>query len=431
MLRAQSLSPLAAAALGICVVLGAATYTAHASQSAALGGWPPPLDLSQSGGSDSKDPDLALLQNGDLHVIWMEPRGVTSTLFSTLHHAKSRDRGANWTYSQPLTPKGQDRFQPAMDADEYGVLHVVWVEGKTLGQLRYTSLPGGNWGEPEEITSTTSAMVSPDVVVATDTVHAVWSQMVPGPSGSQTDVFHSWSEAGGAWSPATATVETRFSSWSPRVAEDPSGNLHLVWEEDATPEEILYISGTVYASGTVWSMTTTVSAELSQAAITPDVAVGSDYRVHVVFGAYVDGQTDVQEIYHAAFQANDPGAVSPTLIPGSRVTVSHQLPKFASPAVALFGDDQVHVAWNGWKEADYQDANRIYYAVSEDGGVSWSWPVPASPRDTEPDGFACLAADAQYVHLVWQEKASSTDEDIYYARRFPVRMPLPLGLKEF
>jgi len=259
----------------------------------------------------------------------------------------------------------------------------------------------------------------------------VWSEMVFGSTGSQLDVFYSRSEAGGAWSPATTTVETRASSLNARVAAEPAGDLHVVWEENTSPHQIYYISGTVGTTGTLWSMPITVSLGLTQTATTPDIVVGSDDTVHVVFGANVSGQQYVQDIYYASFPVTDAGIVSATLIPGSRVKVSQLLPTYSSPAVALLGSDQVHVVWNGWKAGDYSDADRIYYAVSEDGGLSWSEPVPVSPRDGWPDGFPSLAADETFVHVVWQEKVSGMDQDIYYTRRFPVRIPFPLGLKVY
>jgi len=426
MLRGYSLSPLAAAVIGISVTILAATYTAHASRVAAQGGWPPPLDLSQSGDETSRGPELAMAQSGDLHVIWMEPGGVTFTVY----HAGSDDQGSNWTYSVPLTPAGSNRHNAAMDVDQYGILHSVWVEGTGLDQLWYAQLSGGSWQEMAMITQTKSFMMAPDVVVTPDFAHTVW--YANGPTGFQFDVFYSRSEAGGAWSPATTTVETRFSSRSPRVAADPAGDLHLVWEENTSPSEIYYISGTVETAETVWSIIpVTVSAGLPMTATTPHIVVGSDNTVHVVFGVDVENQQYVQDIYYASFPVTDSGVVSATLIPGSRVKVSQMLPTFASPAVALFGSEQVHVAWNGWKAGDYSDSDRIYYAVSEDGGLSWSDPVPVSPRDRWPDGFPALAADGQFVHLVWQEKVSSIDQDVYYTRRFPVRIPLPLALKAF
>jgi hypothetical protein len=426
----NSLSPLAGAVTGIWMTLMAATYTAYASQVAAQGGWPPSVEMSQHRDETSRGPELALAQNGDLHVIWMEPREITFTV----HHASSDDQGSNWTYSVPLTSAGSDREQGAMDVDQYGLVHTVWIEHPGGFELWYALLSGESWEEQTPITDTdpSTYLMVPDVVATSDFVHAVWSETNAGPGGSQMDIFYSRSEAGGAWSPATTTVTTTATSLGPRIAADTTGNLHLVWEENTSPRQIYYISGTVYTTETVWSKKPiTVSAGLTQTATTPDIVVGSDDIVHIVFAVDMENEQDVQDVYYASFPAWDPGAVSASLLPSSRVTVSQLLPTYASPALALFGDDQVHVAWNGWKAGDNYDSDRIYYATSGDGGLSWSKPVPVSPKDSRPDGFPRLAADETFVHLVWQEKVSGLDQDVYYTRRFPIWILFPLGLKEF
>jgi hypothetical protein len=436
MLRGRdSLSPLAVAVIGICVTLVAATCTAHASHVAAEGGWPPPVELSQSGDATSRGPELDMAQNGDLHVVWMEPRTVTETspYSYTVYHARSDDMGGNWTYSVPLTPAGNHRYEAAMDVDQFGGVHVVWRERPDFDWLQHGQLLGGSWKETTWITHTdlvTRYVSSPDLVVTPDFLHAVWSETNFSPTGSKLDVFYSSSESGGAWSPATTTVTTTATSLGARVAADTAGNLHLVWEENTSPRLIYYISGTVGTTETVWSpMPITISAGLARNATTPDIAVGADNRVHVVFGVDVAGQQYVQDIYYASFPVTDTGGMSATLIPHSRVRISQFLPTYASPAVALVGSDEVHVAWNGMMGVDYAD--RIYCIVSPDAGASWSFPVAVSPRDVWPDGFPSLAADEEYVHVVWQEKVSGQDQDIYYARRFPARTRIvfPLASK--
>jgi len=434
MLRGGSLSPLAAAVMGICGTLLAATYTAQASHVAGQGGWPPPVDLSQSGLSDSRGPELALAENGHLHVIWTQPgqpQGVTFTVY----YASSHNQGSNWSYSVPLTPAGKDREAGAMDVDEYGV-HTVWIEHPGEFELWYALLSEDGWEGPTMITHSnylTREILSPDVATTQGFVHAVWSETNRGAAGtSKLDVFYSRSVAAGLWSDATTTVETDNSSDGPRVAADQGGDLHVVWEEspNTTPHSIYYISGTVGTEETVWSIPITVSEGLAETATTPQIAVGSDDdTVHVVFAVNVIGQQYVQDIYYASFPITDAGVVSATLIPGSRVTVTGLLPGYASPALAVFGADEVHVAWNGMMGED--DSDRIYYSVSDDRGAEWSDPVPVSPGNNEPDAFPSLGADAQFVHVVWQERVPPTDQDIYYNRRFPVRLSLPLTLKAY
>ena len=410
-----------------------AALSALAAPLADGGGWAPPTEVSQSGGSTSRGPSLALEDDGTLHAIWMERALLTDTLYFTVYPARSTDGGNNWSYTTPLTPAGTSRYEGAMDMDEYGGLHLVWSEQPGEHEIWYGQLLDTGWEEHVMISTTeavTVQIVGPDVEVAGDLIHALWSERTFGSGGiSKFDLFYSRSEGGEVWSPPTVAADTGQTSKDVSLASDPSDNIHVVWQENTDPAEILYISGTVYTTDTVFSAPITVSVGLTQSAAAPCIAVGSDDVVHVLFGVDVESQPDIQDVYYASFHLGATGSISPVLIPGSRVDISQLLPTFASPDVALFGTDELHAAWNGMKTGDYAD--RIYYSVSEDGGTTWSVPVPATPRDTSPDGFASVATDGEFVYVLFQEKVSSADQDIYLARRFPVRRSFPLSLRSY
>jgi hypothetical protein len=214
------------------------------------------------------------------------------------------------------------------------------------------------------------------------------------------------------------------------MAVDTNEDLHLVWQENISPtNEIMYISGTVDAGQTTWFSPITVSADLGLNTTTPDIVVGNDEVVQIVFAADVAGQPDTQDVYYARFPISNTGNISSTVIQGSRVVVSQQLPTWASPSVALDGENNVHVVWNGMKGADIWD--RIYYAMSEDQGVSWSPPTAISPDDAWSDGFPAIATDGTLAHVAWQQKASGTDNDIYYAHSLPIIRYAALALKDY
>ncbi len=418
---------------GAVFLLTVALATALASPSATGGGWPPPIEVSQSGDTTSRVPSLLLEDGGTLRAFWLEEALLTDTLHYTIFPAKSTDGGDNWSLTTPLTPTTTDRYEPVVDVDEYGGLHLVWRESPGLHQVWYGEIWEGGWEQRVTITTTefvTTPIFGPDVEVADHWIHAIWSEKTVGPSGSSPfEVFYARGEFGGFWSKPAKVTETGKTSLQSRMTTDQHDNLHVVWQENTSPRAILYISGTVYTTDTVWSAPITISVGLSENAATPCVAVGSDDVVHVAFGVDVQDQVHVQDVYYAHFPVSNTSGISPTLIPGSRVDISQLLPTYASPVVALVGTENLHVVWNGMQGGDYSD--RIYYSVSSDGGASWSKPVPASPRDSWPDGFASLAADGEFVYLLYQQKVSGADQDIYYTKRFPISTPLPVALKTY
>ena len=365
--------------------------------------------------------------------MWMQSVLVTDTPYLTIHHAHSEDQGLNWSYTVPLTPSGRDRFQASMDVDPSGIAHFAWWERPGEFEVWYTQLMDGNWEEKVLVTHTqyvTRQVASPDVVAAGDLVHLVWSEKTPLETGaSEFDLYYSRSDD---WDASVIAADTSNSSLEASMAVDAHGDLHLVWAEDNTaplPRQIMYISGTVDSVQTVWSAPITVTAALTQNATTPAIAVGQDDVLHVVFGVDVEDQLHTQDVYYARFPISDTGSISPTILPGSRVRMSYMLPNFASPSIAVCGSLQVHVAWNGVQGVDYSD--RIYYSMSEDGGLNWTDPFAISPKDSRADGFPALAVNEESVYLVFQEGVVGGDNDVLYTRRFPLKIQFPLAMKSY
>jgi hypothetical protein len=101
----------------------------------------------------ASNPDLAISNDGTLHVVWTE--GEQST--PDVYYARSEDGGNNWTASL-VYPSGPSSFSPslAFDPANANTVYVVWEE-KTgaFGNIRYSegSLVGDNmtWTNAIEI----------------------------------------------------------------------------------------------------------------------------------------------------------------------------------------------------------------------------------------------------------------------------------------
>jgi len=75
--------------------------------------------------------------------------------------------------------------------------------------------------------------------------------------------------------------------------------------------------------------------------------------------------------------------------------ITHATVPSRYPALAVGGDDTVHIAWTQYD----QGVGRVYYARTERG--RWSQPVKVSPGDAYA-GVPALAVDSRgTVHLVW------------------------------
>ena len=132
------------------------------------------------------------------------------------------------------------------------------------------------------------------------------------------------------------------SSWNPAIAVDPSGDLHVAWE-DPTPGnwEIYYKQST--DGGSTWTTSqrlTWNSGSSSSAAI----AVDSSGHLHVVWNDDTPGNS---AIYYK--QNTDGGS---TWTASQRLTWN--LDSSFSPALAVDSSDNLHVVWHEDTPGNYE-----------------------------------------------------------------------------
>lgn len=405
--------------LGSSLILLTATLLAQASSlPPRFSLWWTPQQVSQSVIAASRGPDMVADDSGYLHLIWMDDRSGPADLY----YVRSEDQGSNWS-DEELIDTTSTSHQGSLAVDITGTVHACWWEfAGPQFNLLYAQRSAGAWSLEETVVLTTSDIQEPSIAEASNYVHVVWSNKLQ----AHYDLYYRRKLVNGSgWLTPTIVADTEKSSLYARMAVDTNGNLHLVWQENTSPNEVMYVSATVDAGQTTWFSPVTVSVGLDLNATFPDIAVGDDV-VHTVFG--VDVVSDTQDIYYASFPISDTENISPTVIPGSRVDVNQKLPTDASPSIALNGPDEVHVVWNGMTGTDSWD--RIYYTLSEDQGASWSQPIGISPDDAWADVLPTLATYGTLAHVAWQQKELGDDNDVYYVHSAP-GVSFPLVLKDY
>src|SRR6266545_4410975 len=180
------------------------------------------------------------------------------------------------------------------------------------------------------------------------------------------------------------------SSWSPSLAVDASGGLHIAWLDDRSGARGVYYSAS--PDGGTWSPPARVDLSgvdsFAASLAVEREAVASEGRIYL---AYQRG-TDIwftRSDDGIAWAPSRPLDLAPLGVPSR------------APAVAASGG-RVFVAWSDWRDPDEA---HILLRVSLDAGLSWGPEVQLSPRGSS-DYEPVLDAKDGVVVAVWRHPST-------------------------
>ena len=237
------------------------------------GTWSSPQNISIFRGSA---PQLAVDGAGTVHVVWWGG-GVVS--LDTFYAKRSSD--GTWLSPQNISNTSGDSFIPQLAVDERGAVHVVWPD-RTPGfyDIFYARRSGdGTWSSLQKISNNSDTSESPQLAIdRSGTVHVVWSDSTPG----NWEIFYARRSSDGAWSAPEDISNTPDSSWTPQLAVDESGAVHVVWDDLITgwTPDILYAKR---SSDGTWSSAQNISNNAGSSEW-PQLAVDGNRAAHVVWG---------------------------------------------------------------------------------------------------------------------------------------------------
>ena len=198
------------------------------------GSWEPGFQVSHSAG-DASDPALALLPGGDLAMVWSDTRGGGSTLWY-----RSRIRGV-WTDEQLLAgPPGESR-SPAVAADPRGGIHVAWILVDAAGsRVMFLHFPYlSPYGQPSPLTGAGAQPGSPTVAAGRDGgSYVLWSEGSTNPAALRFVRYHP--DSGLGMGLPLTRIGGHSQSWASALV-DSAGTLHTTWiESGAGVSELRY-----------------------------------------------------------------------------------------------------------------------------------------------------------------------------------------------
>jgi hypothetical protein len=305
---------------------------------------------------------------------------------------------ADWTPTKRLTWNSGLSRNPKVVVDIWGTLHMVWEDNTpAYYEIFYSqSMDGGaTWTAGKRLTWTSDYSVFPDLAIyAAVNLYVVWME---GPSGNHEIYFKKSTDSGATWTASKRITWTSGLSQLPDITIDFSGNIHLVWDDSMTGNNVIYYKKSMDGGGT-WTAGKRMSWTSSYN-MYPDMATDSSGHLYLVWSAWTGANTEI--CYR---KSTDGGATWATmqnlsLTPGTSF----------NPAIAIYGPGNLHVVWQDATPGEYE----IYYCKSTNAGATWT----TSKRLTWNAGDSTdstLSLDSSgNLHVVWDD-ATTGNNEIYY-----------------
>lgn len=292
---------------------------------------------------------------------------------------------------------------PVTVGDAAGNMWAAWHAGPVGARdIFLARRPAGqnDFDNPVQITNHPLDQCHPDLALAFDgTLYVVWQDNRKG----HWNIYLSVStDSGRTFSKETAVADVDNNQTAPAVVVDGAspGRVYVAWQDDRNGNQDIYVahSTNAFAGSTVTRVTTNTADQTE-----PDMAVGADDTVYLVWTDRRNGQADLYAAASNASWANVP------LVTGAGDQTS--------PALAVTpGGSTVHLLWVNRVSGDAD----VYYASFND--------LPSSPlsgvniiddtsgADQVAPSIACNSAGK--VFACWQDDrnigAYGTDTDLYF-----------------
>jgi hypothetical protein len=305
---------------------------------------------------------------------------------------------AGWEPTKRLTWNSGYSLAPAIAVDSLGHIHLVWCDytpGNAEIYYKKSTDAGATWSTNQRLTWTSDDSWKPDLAVdPSGNPHVVWQENM---TESREIYYKRSTDKGATWSTAKRLTWNSGDSSIPDLIVDPSGNPHVAWH-DKTPgnEEIYFKKST--DGGATWSASQRLTWNSGNSNV-PCLAFDTLGKLHLVWGDWTPGN---MEIYHK--KSTDGGA---SWLAGQRLTWNEGVSGY--PQIALASSTYLVVAWS-----DSTPGNRETYCKrSTDGGATWL----ASQRLTWNSGdtwtLALIVDSSKCYHLVWRDTTPGNSE-LYY-----------------
>ncbi len=232
-------------------------------------------DLYRWNDGDSHEPSIAVDGRGIVHVVWQDYTDGEWGTDTEIMYANYTITG--WSNATVISDiygwNNGSSGSPRIAVDGNDNLHVVWSDSTdgewgSDSEIMYTNCTAGIWSNATAISGlygwNNGNSLSPSVAADNSgNVHVTWQDYTDGEWGSDIEIMYTNYNISG-WSNATVISDlygwNNGESYTPSVAVDGGGNVHVTWHDDTNGEwgsdmEVMYTNYT--AAG--WLNATVIS----------------------------------------------------------------------------------------------------------------------------------------------------------------------------
>lgn len=272
-----------------------------------------------------------------------------------------------------------------------------------------------NWSLTE-VLSAESTGYSQYPRIATDpfgNLHIVWQDRTNYMgSGGDYDIFYKcWNATTSQWM-ATVVVSTESdgSSYIPTIAVDNVGNIYVAWYDNmnysgsGSDWDIFYKLWN--ATTGIWTVTQVISTESDGGSVNPDIAVDKDGNVHLTWQDLTNysGCGTDYDIFYKCWN------VSTSSWSLSEVLSTGTAEPSVTPSITVDLNDNIHIVWHQMNGISDNILYKCWNATTGTWTITEIISTESTLQATEP---AIEADNKGNIHVTWLDNSPYAGSDIY------------------
>lgn len=347
-------------------------------------GWTTTELVSDGSQNHSYNPDIAVDNSGNVHIVWMEEGDwLSSGADYDIYYRKYFVNTNVWSSVQLVsTESTSDSKYPSICTDSYGTAHVVWQDTTDIYaqgtdyDIFYKSRESRdiNWQNPVYVLSYNHQNTSIEASLSctsTDDLVVVWSDETNiTNNGEDADIFYRIFEYDNSswYNPKVLTLNNAISR-QPQVVVDENSLMHVVWTDNQDFLGANYDYDIWYNQYNFSTQTWKTSELVSNSAydsFKPSLAIDSLNNVHVSWyegGLAYDDYGDKDVIYRLRDSKGDWSEGVEISIPEPSASPSQD--DSIDPQICVDSINRIHIVWSDITGYENQDTDYdIIYRMS-------------------------------------------------------------------